>query len=119
MSTDPLTLLGIVRPEGPGTATLLSPTSRYHNMPVKTREMPDGRTVAYLPRRFPKDPETMRVITEHVVRDSDRLDRVAATHLGDPLLFWMICDANLVLDPDEVLAEPGARVIIAIEDPGA
>lgn len=119
MTTDPLTLLGIIQPDGPGTATLLSPSSRYYNMPIKTRALPDGRTVAYLPRRFPKDPDNMRVIAEHVTRDSDRLDRVAATHLGDPTLFWLICDANLVLDPDETLAEPGTRVIIAVEDPGA
>ena len=118
MSTDPLTLLGIVQPDGPGTATLLSPTSRYHNMPVKTRTLPDGRTVAFLPRRFPDDPAQMRTLVEHLASEGDRLDRLAADYLGDPTLYWMICDANLVLDPDEVLAEPGTRVIIATREPG-
>lgn len=119
MTTDPLTLLGIVQPEGPGTATLLTPASRYYNLPVKSRTRPDGRTVTFLARRFPLDPDRMRVIGEHRVTDSDRLDRLAASYLGDPTLFWLICDANLALDPDEVLAEPGMRVVIAIPEGGA
>jgi len=113
MTTDPLTLLGIVQPEGPGTATLLAPNSRYYNLPIKTRTLPDGRTVTFLTRRFPVDPDRMRVVAEHRVTDSDRLDRLAATYLGDPTMFWLICDANLALDPDAVLAEPGVRIVIA------
>lgn len=119
MTTDPMTLLGIVQPDGPGTATLLSPSSRYYNLPIKTRTLPDGRIVTFLTRRFPLDPDQMRTLAEHRVTDSDRLDRLAATYLGDPTLFWLICDANLALDPDEVLAEVGVRVAIATPEAGA
>lgn len=119
MSTDPLTLLGIVRPEGPGTATLLAPNSRYHNLPLGLRVLPDGREVAFIRRRFPVDPDRMRTFAEHQATGSDRLDRLAASYLGDPTLFWLICDANLALHPDEVLAEPGVTVRIATPEPGA
>lgn len=116
MTTDPLTLLGIVTPEGPGSATLLSPSSRYKNLPLGRRTLPNGREVAFIRRRFPADPETMRPIAEHLSADADRLDRLAATYLGDPTLFWRICDANLALHPDDVLREPGVRILIAVPE---
>ncbi len=118
MTLDPLTLLGIVTPEGPGSATLLTPASRYYNLPLGTRVLADGRSVAFLKRRFPVDPDRMRRLTEHLSSDSDRLDRVAAHYLGDPTLFWRICDANLALHPDEVLQEAGRLVLIAMPEAG-
>lgn len=118
MTTDPLTLLGVVTPEGPGSATLLSPNSRYHNLPLGTRILADGRSVAFLKRRFPADPQQMRKLAEHLSSDSDRLDRIAAHYLGDPTLFWRICDANLALHPDEVLQEAGRLVLIAVPEAG-
>ncbi len=118
MTLDPLTLLGVVTPEGPGSATLLSPASRYHDIPLGTRVLADGRSVAFLKRRFPMEPTRMRHLAEHLSSDSDRLDRIAALYLGDPTLFWRICDANLALHPDEVLQEAGRLVVIAVPEAG-
>ena len=35
----------------------------------------------------------------YAVVDGDRIDNLAAKYLGDPMLYWMICDANGVTDP--------------------
>ena len=33
-------------------------------------------------------------VAQHTVQQGDRLDLIAAKYLGDPLMFWLICDAN-------------------------
>ena len=33
----------------------------------------------------------------------DRLDLIAAKYLGDPLIFWLICDANGAIDPNDLV----------------
>jgi nucleoid-associated protein YgaU len=39
--------------------------------------------------------------TEHTVVGSDRLDTIAALYYGEPLLWWIIAEANpeLIFDP--------------------
>jgi nucleoid-associated protein YgaU len=49
-------------------------------------------------------------------RASDRLDLIAARTLGDPLLFWRIADANLALDPFD-LVEPGRALTVPLLRP--
>ena len=51
----------------------------------------------------------------HVVRQGDRLDLIAAKYLGDPLMAWLICDANGAIRPDDLVATPGA--VLAITTP--
>ena len=43
----------------------------------------------------------------HLVADGDRLDLLAHRYLGDPELFWRICDANRALRPEELTREAG------------
>jgi hypothetical protein len=102
-------------------ATLFPPTSRYHGVDVATRTGADGQPVAYLRRRFCPQPEELATLREHVVSEGERLDNVAAQHLGDPLLFWRLCDANRALDPAELLAVAGRRLRVALPEgvPGA
>jgi hypothetical protein len=59
-------------------------TSRYYNIEVATFDLPDGRTVAYLRRRFLPDGTKAVVLAEHTVAQGDRLDNVTARYLGDP-----------------------------------
>ena len=35
----------------------------------------------------------------HVVQDTDRIDLLAYRYLGDPTLWWVICDYNDILLP--------------------
>jgi hypothetical protein len=64
--------------------------------------LPDGRPVAYLRRRFVPQPARSALLAHRRRRDGDRLDNLAAAHLGDAELFWRVCDANAALRPDEL-----------------
>lgn len=88
---------------GTGGPTNLS--SRYYGFAAKTFTSADGRQIAYLERRIIPQPDIYTSLQSHVVVDSDRLDNLAATFLGDPILFWIICDANGVMDPDALTAQ--------------
>lgn len=92
------------------------PTSRYATVEVATYLGADGRAVAYLRRRILPQPERFAVLTEHVVTDGDRLDRITATYLGDPQQFWRVADANRAMHPDELTAILGRRLRITLPD---
>lgn len=82
-------------------------TSRYYRIETTTLTAPDGRVIAYIRRRFLPDPASIITLAEHRVAAGDRLDNLAARYLGDPELFWRLCDANLAMNPAELTAEPG------------
>ena len=58
-------------------ASLFPPTSRYHAVDSATFVSADGRTIAYLRRRFVPPPENFALILEHTVVQGDRLDNLA------------------------------------------
>jgi hypothetical protein len=95
MSTNPLEALLL----GAAAAERFPPNSRYHGIATRVFSPADARPVAYLARRFVPPPSALT--TSHTVRvsDGDRLDRLAAVHLGDAELYWRLCDANGALLP--------------------
>lgn len=97
------------------------PNSRYYATPTATLGAPDGRTIAYLRRRFVPPPERFATLREHTVVQGDRLDRLAAEHLGDPEVYYRICDANRAVRPDELIETVGRRLRITLPEgvPGA
>jgi hypothetical protein len=90
------------------------PNSRYHAIPRLTLARAGGSIVAYVGRRFIPQPEAFDLLLEHTVTESERLDNVAARHLGDPERFWQVCDANGVLRPEELVETPGRRLRITL-----
>lgn len=96
-------------------------TSRYHGLDTATMKTMDGRTVVYLRRRFVPPAERFAVLQEHSVVEGDRLDNIAAQHLGDPEQFWQICDANNALRPEELTETVGRKLRITLPEgvPGA
>lgn len=92
-------------------------SSRYFNCETATLQVtdPDGtsREVRYVRRRFIPSTEGMTVVVEHTVTQCDRLDNTTAKYLGDPTQFWRICDANVVMKPEE-LEETGRAIKIAM-----
>lgn len=90
---------------------MFEPTSRYYPIETATLTDADGREIAYKRRRFlpVTAPPTL---AEVVVTQDERLDLIAARTLGEPEFFWWICDANRVLDPSELLARSGRRLLI-------
>ena len=91
-----------------------APNSRYNALPMLTFTLPDGRTVAYVTRRFIPGPEAFVTVREHLVTQSDRLDLIAATYLADPEQWWKIADWNVALRPEEITETPGARLSISM-----
>lgn len=96
---------------------MFEPTSRYAGIEEVsyTRLDEEGRPLilVYKRRRFLPADEVSTTLVEHTVQQGERLDNITARYLGDPTLFWKICDANGVLHPSE-LEELGRVVRIAL-----
>ncbi len=99
----------------PLTAQLFAPNSRYAGIETATLERADGTIIRYVRRRFCPNPERLSLLFEHFVKQGERLDNITAQYLGDPELFWRVCDANNVLRPKE-LEEIGKRIRITLPD---
>ena len=65
---------------------------------------PDGTTISYVQRRFLPQPGQLVQLQQHSVVQGDRLDVLALQYLGDPTLFWRICDANGAMRPEDLTA---------------
>jgi hypothetical protein len=91
-----------------------NPSSRYYGFAIEFLSRPDGIQVAYLQRRIIPQPGIYTSVQTHTVADGDRLDNLAASFLGDPILYWMICDANNAMDPDALTEDVGRPVTIPI-----
>jgi hypothetical protein len=90
--------------------------SRYHSVEVTTLNRPGEEPVAYLKRRFVPALERYSIIREHTVVEGDRVDNLAAQNLGDPELYWRLCDANVVMRPDELTENVGDKVAITLPE---
>lgn len=90
------------------------PNSRYNAVPTLTFTTPDGRTVAYVARRFIPGPENYTLMREHLVVQGERLDLLAAQYLGDPEQWWKLADANNALRPEALTETPGVTLRIAV-----
>ncbi len=86
--------------------------SRYDDLPIAERIGADGRPLRHLRRRLVAARDAPDApVAAHRVSAGDRLDLLAARHLGDPRLAWQIADANAALDPAE-LAVIGRTILI-------
>ncbi len=89
-------------------------SSRYYGTAINTYTQPDGTAVVYLARRILPQPTVYVSVQNYAVVENDRIDNLSARFLGDPLLFWMICDANTATDPDELTLQKGRSILIPI-----
>ena len=96
------------------TSDKFPPTSRYAGIEVATLQTSDGRTIAYLRRRFVPQPDRFSLLREHVVVAGQRLDHIAAQYLGDPEQFWRIADANGAIAPETMTDEAGDIIRITL-----
>jgi nucleoid-associated protein YgaU len=96
---------------------MVSTTSRYAGLGTSTWTGPDGRVYPYIPRRFLPDPASAVAIGVYDVTRGDRLDNITAAYLGDPELFWRLCDANNAMAPED-LEEVGRRLTIPLPQRG-
>jgi len=94
--------------------TTFPPNSRYAAVSTATLETRDGSAIAYLKRRFVPSSDQFTTLLEHTVAESDRLDNLASRYLGDPEMFWLICDANGAIRPEELIETVGRRLRITL-----
>ena len=91
--------------------------SRYYGFSVLQYTAPNGQVIAYLARRIvpQSGAPNFATIAQYTVHQGDRLDLIAARYLGDPLMAWLICDANGAMRPHDLVATPGR--VLAITTP--
>jgi hypothetical protein len=89
--------------------TMFFKGSRYEG--VGDHEIVDGqeRAVRYKKVRF--IPETGARMG-HILSQGERLDHIAYNYYQDSERFWRICDANLAMWPDELVAEVDKVILI-------
>jgi hypothetical protein len=92
-----------------------TPGSRYHGIETGTIQVGD-MPVPYVRRRFIPPPERFLTIQEHTVSQNERIDLLSNQYLGDPEQFWRICDANVVVHPDELTNTLGKQFRITLPD---
>jgi hypothetical protein len=88
-------------------STPFASNSRYHGVPIALHA-----DTPYVLRRFIPQRRDIQTVAEYVVRALERPDSLAAQLLGDPELYWLIADANVVTDPFELTRQPGERIAI-------
>ena len=94
---------------------MINPGSRYARTEQATWTPPEGGDpVRYLKRRFLPQGESLPTLARVTVSDGDRLDHIAARVLGDPEVFWRICDAENGMYPPRLTAVPGRRLRVPI-----
>ena|SRR5437016_2793064 len=92
------------------------PTSRYYGIETTTLKMMDSRMAVYLRRRFLPSPDRFALLQLHVVSQGERLDNIAAKHIGDPEAFWRIADANAAMRPEELTETTGRTLHITLPE---
>ena len=86
--------------------------SRYANVDTLEFQL-NGRMVQYKKRRFIKALSKFNTFQEIDVSEGDRLDLIAYQKLGNPELFWKICDTNRAMHPLELTDEIGKTLKIS------
>jgi hypothetical protein len=86
-------------------------SSRFRGAPTYRREIGGRPIELYEPRAIP----LTLVSGEHRVGGGERLDALAARHLGDPFQYWRLADANPSLTPDDLL-EAGRVLRLPVGD---
>jgi nucleoid-associated protein YgaU len=84
---------------------MISRNSRYRRegaYPSKDLGRGEGPIVALVPH------EAGELVSrrEHRVVAGERLDQLAQRYYGDPLKYWLICDANDTIFPEDLMV-PG------------
>jgi hypothetical protein len=92
------------------------PNSRYQTTPLAVLTTDDGTEMVYLRRRFVPPPEAFAPARLITVCQGDRLDNLASQWIGDPEMFWRLCDANRALQPEEM--QTVGKVLIVPMPPG-
>jgi hypothetical protein len=92
---------------------MFDPDSRYANLQPLTVAGPNGNPVQIVPIRFIAS--TDAVISRRIAQ-GDRPDLLAYEFYKEPQLFWRVADANEVMRPSELVADPGSLIGIPTKE---
>lgn len=95
---------------------MFDPKSRYYTLETATTTDENGRTVAYVKRRFLPQGSTMNTLADVTVKQGERLDLITARTLGDPEQFWRVADANNAMDPFDLVEVTGAVIRVPVPE---
>jgi len=85
---------------------MISRSSRYRAADAYISQDP-GRSERPIAGVSPHAGEREPVVRrEHRVLGGERLDQLAQQYYGDPLKYWLICDANDAIFPEDLMV-PG------------
>ncbi|HWU96867.1 MAG TPA: baseplate wedge protein 53 [Sphingomonas sp.] len=70
------------------------------------------QAVPYLARTILPLASSFKPQTSYTIQAGDRIDNLAARLLGNPLLYWMLLEANNASDPATLCAVPGRKIIV-------
>ena len=79
--------------------------SRYRDVEDAEYTTESGRVVIFRRRRILPRIEDLQMRGSVQVIPNERIDHLAARTIGDPLQFWQLCDANGVMNPQELLED--------------
>src|SRR5271157_1280479 len=99
---------------GVGTGAPTNPNSRYYGTGVEQITLANGTVVSYLSRRIIPPISIYTQTQNYSGVLGDRLDNLAARFIGDPILFWMIADANGAVDANDLTSAPGRVILIPL-----
>jgi hypothetical protein len=88
---------------------MFDPTSRYASVADYTVNDDQGRPVTIKKVRFIAP---VHAPITRATEQPDRPDLLGFQYYKAPEQFWRIADANLVMDPAELVAQPGQRIKI-------
>lgn len=90
-------------------------SSRYEKVKDYKFRRIDGSEIFIKKKRM--IPETKGQLI-HTVQEGERTDLLAQRYYNDPLVFWKLADGNSEMNPEDLLDEAGARIIVPPNDPG-
>jgi hypothetical protein len=64
-----------------------------------------------------RDIPQARALLIHAVQEGERTDILAQRYYRDALKFWKMADGNEELNPEQLLAQPGAKILVPPNDP--
>jgi hypothetical protein len=91
---------------------MFAKASRYETVADAVWTDPARREIVY--KRLRVIPPPGPAVQGHLVSRGDRLDLIAFRFYRDPEQFWRICDGNIAMRPDDLVAELGRRLVIPL-----
>jgi hypothetical protein len=91
---------------------MFAQNSRYAAIQDEQLTRSDGTQLNYKGRRFLPQTKGMQIIQLVTVVAGDRIDLIASRTIGDPELFWRVCDASDAMYPLALTTQPGRSLNI-------